>query len=297
MAPKTKEDILEETIETIEDTLDILEAKPSWIPSNPKTLIGIASLTGLAIGAALGYRIASKRLESKYQQLADAQVEDVKAHYAILRKDGEKGDLATLAAPYTSDEAEEAAEVRATSAAIAIQEGYTPYDKVRPVVEVPKSAVTQLVAPEAEAEVEERNVFESNMPDTYFIMEEELQHRIEYPEEPFVLTKDEFDANETDADQNTLTYYEGDDVLADEQDHPINEKDAVIGVKNLLRFGHGSGDPKVVYIRNTKLDIDFEVVQSDGKFAKEVLGFDDGERAELKHADRRPIRRFRPTDE
>jgi hypothetical protein len=145
---------------------------------------------------------------------------------------------------------------------------------------------------EEEPELIVRNVFESDNPDTYFDPEEEAERRATKPNEPFVITADEFNENETDYEQQCLTYYDGDDVLADQQDQPIPEIDKVIGYENLLRFGHGSGDPMLVFIRNNKLEVDFEVTHSDGKFAKEVLGFDD----ELKHEDKRP-KKFRPRHE
>jgi hypothetical protein len=79
--------------------------------------------------------------------------------------------------------------------------------------------------------------------------------------------------------------------LTDEVDTIVPDVDATVGVENMLRFGHGSGDPNVVYIRNPKLEADFEVTRSAGKYAKEVLGYDDGEH--LQHSRGREPRKFR----
>jgi hypothetical protein len=95
--------------------------------------------------------------------------------------------------------------------------------------------------------------------------------------------------NEPDHIQHTLTYFEGDDVLTDEEDQPINETDDTVGNANLLKFGHGSKDNNIVYVRNEKLDLDFEITRSKGSYIKEVLGF-------IQHDDRKRVRSFRRRD-
>jgi hypothetical protein len=40
----------------------------------------------------------------------------------------------------------------------------------------------------------------------------------------------------------------------------------------VLVFGHGSGDPNVVYIRNEKLQAEYEVLRDPGSYEIEVLG-------------------------
>jgi len=46
-----------------------------------------------------------------------------------------------------------------------------------------------------------------------------------------------------------------------------------VGERNLNLFGHGSNDASVVYVRNDKLELIFEVVRSPNSFAEEVHGF------------------------
>jgi hypothetical protein len=70
--------------------------------------------------------------------------------------------------------------------------------------------------------------------------------------------------------QTTLTFYSGDNILADEQDSPVYNYESVVGN---LRFGHGSNDSNVVYIRNEKLEAEYEVLLFDGSFEIEVLGY------------------------
>ena len=89
---------------------------------------------------------------------------------------------------------------------------------------------------------------------------------------PFILSAREFEEGELDYSQNTLMYYEGDDVLTDERDQPIHHLQKIVGAEN-LKFGEMSDDPNIVYIRNNELEVDFEVCRSKGTFTEEVLGF------------------------
>lgn len=119
---------------------------------------------------------------------------------------------------------------------------------------------------------------------------EELKHRSE--ERPYILHRDEFFSNENDYRQCSLTYYEGDNILCDEQDVPVYNPEKIVGE---LIFGHGSSDPSIVYIRNDRLEAEYEVILDHGYYQTEVLGHeieDAVERNELKHG----VQRFRMTD-
>lgn len=110
--------------------------------------------------------------------------------------------------------------------------------------------------------------------------------------EPYVLHRDEFFDNDTEYAQVTLTYYAGDDILADENGAPVYNRERVIGE---LRFGHGSDDPNVFYVRNARRRCEYEVVHDDGLYSVEVEGLDieDNQRAkDLKHSNGPP--KFRP---
>lgn len=108
------------------------------------------------------------------------------------------------------------------------------------------------------------------------------------PEKPYIITHDEF--YESENQMVTLTWYEGDEVLADEKDAHIPDIDRVVGEDNLLRIGYGSGDPNVLYVRNEKMEVDFEVVKNEGKYTEQVLGF-------IEHAEKIGPRKFRTYDD
>ena len=289
---ETAQDVMNETMDTIEETLDILEGKGvSWLSRRP-VQVSLAGAIGLAIGASVTYLVVAKKLELKYKRIADEEIKDVKGRYSILRKEGEYSDPATLAAKY-EDPAKEVVEQ------IVETEGYKSYDKVESNVEVPKNESVLTVTAEMKetnpaevvSEVKEevvRNIFDSDHPDTYWNTEEELAKRAEHPNLPFIITLDEFNENEDDFEQVTLTYYEGDEVLVDERDQVVSDELNTVGPDALIRFGHGSKDKNVVYVQNNRLTLQIEVLKSEGKYAEEVLGF--------RHEDRPALRKFRSYD-
>lgn len=86
---------------------------------------------------------------------------------------------------------------------------------------------------------------------------------------PYVIAKDVFMNSEVGYPNVTLTYY-SDEVLADETDTPVEDVEMTVGSKNLTRFGQQSDDPRVVYIRNDRLQVDYEVLLDDGSYAAAV---------------------------
>jgi hypothetical protein len=100
----------------------------------------------------------------------------------------------------------------------------------------------------------------------------------------YVIHIDEYMADENEWEsQSTLTWYEGDQILTDSHDVPIYDWISVVGE---LKFGHGSKDPNVCYIRNERLQTEYEVLRDPGSYEVEVLGGQVEERArrqDVKH--------------
>lgn len=109
---------------------------------------------------------------------------------------------------------------------------------------------------------------------------------------PYILHEDEYARNEKDYRQVDLTWYEGDHILADDQNVPIYNPPKVVGQ---LIWGRGSSDPDVLYIRNDANKAEYMVSRNPGSYMSEVQGLEAEERAEqddLKHSQRIP--KFRP---
>lgn len=100
--------------------------------------------------------------------------------------------------------------------------------------------------------------------------EEEGQHRTE--ERPYALSRAEFFDNEKNYSQITLTYYSGDNKMADESDELVHNYQKVVGP---LLFGHGSDDPRVFYVRNDKLKGEYEVLNHPGSYEVEIQGLEE----------------------
>lgn len=153
-----------------------------------------------------------------------------------------------------------------------------------------KEQALEIISTEDEGpQIVSRSVFAGNDSDWDF--DEELKNR--NPLEPYILHKDEFHEDEAGLTQTTLTYYEGDNILCDEADAPIYNYESVTGP---LRFGHGSGDKNVVYVRNEKLRAEYEILRESGLFSVEVEGLEVEGNTRVKHIQHSRNMRFRPDD-
>lgn len=148
-------------------------------------------------------------------------------------------------------------------------------------------------APETAAMIEDDrvtvNVFTND--DGDWDHEVELSQR--QSEVPYILHVDEFVENDFDFTQETVTYYAGDDIMVDSHDVPMYGHAGIMGD---LRFGHGSKDPSIVYIRNEALQMEWEVILHSGMYSVEILGqeADQEIEEEIRHSNRRPLK-FRET--
>jgi hypothetical protein len=149
---------------------------------------------------------------------------------------------------------------------------------------VVETTTVEVEAPDAETALEkaeevleepriEINVFTVDDGDWDYELEEQLRSE----EEPYVIHVEEFMENEKHYHQDTLTYYAGDDIMADSDDTPFYEYRTHMGE---LKFGHGSRDKNVVYIRNDRIEMEWEILLHQGKFAEEVLGLQLDQRTE-----------------
>lgn len=232
-----------------------------------KPMVTVATaVVSLASGVAIGLIVGQRRAEKKYADLAAKEIAEARLHYAQLHK---KDQFAT------PEKAAEAllVEVEATS------------------VVVPEEVVEtiQSYGGDPRPQLTEDNIFKRDPVPEQSLVETSGKFVSPVPRKPgpYVITDDEYNDSEVGFNQVTLTYYAGDDVLSDENDSPIFDVEQTVG-DALSRFGENSGDENTVFVRNTKIDLDFEVVRSPGKYSVEVAGLSDDS---LKHSE--PMRRGR----
>ena len=80
---------------------------------------------------------------------------------------------------------------------------------------------------------------------------------------PYVIDPEEY-GEDDDYETLTLTYY-SDDVLVDEDDEPVENREEVIGNESLKRFGEFEAD--AVFVRNERLKCDYEILRDNRKYS------------------------------
>lgn len=257
MASQKTVDAVVKAVDVVEETAETLERIPkvnlNGTTKKQQVFILLATATFAAVGGAvLGASVAAKRFKLKYEEIAEQEIEEARRYYSVLHKDGKLGD------PVTALEE------------LVQENGYA----------APPSSVTTSAAHPALAQVEkfgakpkpeEKNVFRDSLPaKDDWDYDEELTQRTET--EPYIIHHDEFFQGDKDYVQQTLTFYSNDDVLIDARDDIIEDSDATVGDLNLQKFGHGSKDNRIVYVRNDRLEVDFEIIKNEGSYSKDVLG-------------------------
>ena len=70
-----------------------------------------------------------------------------------------------------------------------------------------------------------------------------------------------------EADYETVSWsYYNDNVLADENDDIVEDIDRSVGIESLKHFGAIEDEPDMVYVRNDKLKLDFEILRVDENY-------------------------------
>ena len=251
---------------------------------NREVLIGcVCGGIGVVLGGAVGYLVTKKKLEAKYIALAEEEIREMREHFHEAKKIAQvpKPDLEELVTdlgykpPKVSDL------------------GYKP-PKVSD-IEIGELAVVDVVEVSdpiaTNQEEREINVFDDTPTEIAWEWAEELRNRSEA--RPYILHEDEFVQNEREYEQTTFTYYEGDDVLCDERDTIVDDREELVSSELLEKFGHGSGNKDTLFVRNPVRELDMEITRSSGTFAQEVHGLGDDE---LQHSSRMP-RRHRGYDD
>jgi hypothetical protein len=243
------------------------------------SLIG-AAMT-FAGGCLIGYAWTEGRLRTKYQEIAEEEIEAMRDHFrskAIAREEKPAVEEIIAEQGYVAPPIPQKEEVTGTS-----------LKKARDIAkENSEDLEQQELAEEAERRV---NVFELHGDTDVEESDEwdyEEETRMRRPDYPYVIHVDER-GELAEMDQLTWTYYEGDEVLCNASDEVVTDVDRSVGLSNLDKFGHGSGEQNVVIVRNVVLGIEIEIVRSPGRYDEEVLG--------LQHADESARRRKRSFDD
>lgn len=266
------------------------------------TSVGVA---GLSVGGVLGYILGQKRAKRNYLHLVEEaehleemrgnlreEIEHVYRMHTAPEMEVEKrhditkdGRVPYYTVPVEHD-TPEIKQVKIDS--LTLHPGPNPWGGTVEVRQADPELEALLDEEEAEIEEEKRkrhSAFERpfRVEDDEWNWEAELNQRSN--KAIYVVTRDEFFADDVGFRHSALTFYEGDRMLCDELGEPIYNWTSHVGTE--LPFGHGSDDENVVFIRNESLKWEYEVSRDPGRFDVEVKGHDIElayEEEDLKHA-------------
>ena len=122
---------------------------------------------------------------------------------------------------------------------------------------------------ESEEEVNEYKKIVSNYTNNE---NEEEKGVTDMPRGPYVIKPEEF--GNMDYDLVSLEYY-ADKVLVDEDDHPIQDVEYMVGEDSLEHFGEYEED--AVYVRNDLIKTDFEILLVESRYYEDDDDVDDDE--------------------
>lgn len=249
-------------------------------------VLGGVSLVSAALGSVGGYYYAREKLIQKYDAILEEEKEALKQHYLVFKKADEfespeeavrrliPEQLAKQVPDEVSDE---------TLQRVADGLKRQQYDKMykptgEPAVKVPD--VHKAVFEPEGVLVEPASIFDDvvvKMGDPDEVGDEVAGYALGFNDvkdtKPFVISKEDYFENDPENDQVQWIYWAGDQVLMDEARHPVLDVNQAVGVRNLGQFGNGSGDKRIVYVRNQARDMDYEILFHEGKYSEEVAGF------------------------
>jgi hypothetical protein len=208
---------------------------------------------GTAVGFFFGYRFNRAKIRAEVLKEAQQDMVEVRMYYhdKYEKDQPETEERIVPQKPSLDDVVEE----RMTRPPVPVREPMV--DKARE-VQYPKARET------------------AKEPDLGWDYGKEMQTRS--PNHPYVIHQEEFNNNQLELQHQTWTYYAGDDILADQDDEVVVRPELVVGEENLKKFGHGSDDSDVVFVRNERIGVEFEVCRSWKSYATEVQGIDPEER-------------------
>lgn len=252
------------------------------------TKILVGTVSGLIVGGFVGYYFTKRALSKEFDALLDTEVAKVKEYYK--QKTEEITDISEVALQEASDEYEEEQEIleegRQKHAKIVTDSFYNP-STLGTTTEEPVEPVTS----DADDLIEPTGFIIDRDPPKVFgpdyvpppLMEggpidyndPALRNMIQKrdPSEPYLITVDEFMDDNPEFDKQNVTYFEGDDSLCDERDMLIPDIDENVGRKNLENFGLYSRDSEIVYVRNERISVDFEIAYDPRTYVEAIAGF------------------------
>lgn len=210
---------------------------------------------GTGLGALVTYLLAKKQFEAELVK----EIQDVKTNYRSLRKEDYESftDYSSKNRPEViKDEALASLEVNA------ILEHAKLNEEMKTQVEQYQSE--SVFNRFEHKEPEDKHLIPADANETLF----ENLKATRTEDKPYLISIDEYHDEFNHWQKQSVTYFAGDNIIAYEDDTVMMDPDETIGTINLSRFGVMSQDEHIVYVRNHRLNIDYEIVLDDGKYSE-----------------------------
>lgn len=206
----------------------------------------LAATHTLAAGA--GFGIGYLVLKGHFEAIADEEIESVKEHYKAVYKDG----------PLTEEKSNMPQHI-----------GELSPEKLLELKERLESGNYISDSPTPPEHEQVLSIFDDDAPDELVVLNQLLATREH--DLPYVITFTEWQENESRFEQHTLTYWESDNTLADEDEQIVPDITGTVGGA-LSYFGVGSEDKDTVYVRVESSQVDLEIVRDPRSYAEVVHG-------------------------
>ncbi len=222
---------------------------------NRGALAGIVAGVSFVGGAVAGYFFAGYRLKDYYKDIAGQEIRQAREYYTAISKKG-------------AEDINKVAEEMVPPEELAAAKAMLQYRGKSPAKDDPRVELIGGTQPPMDVIIQ--NVFNKSAAGEDDATEDELRRRSE--EAPYIVSKREYFESTLEYEQETLTYYTMNNVLCEQDDTVIDDIDDVVGQENLQHFGHHSGDPNVLYIRNDYLEKDYEILLNHQDYTEVVAG-------------------------
>lgn len=189
------------------------------------------NFVAFALGAAVGSTVTWYCIKKRYEQLAQEEIDSVKAVFSQKMKENETPDSDESKVDLGGEKPNVAEYAKVLS-----KQGYTDYSKSNSDRE-----------DEAEEVVEPQKAPVS-------------------VNKPYVISPDQY-GDFDDYDQISLTYY-ADHMLADDNDQLVEDVEDTVGFESLNHFGEYDDD--CVCVRNDRLKVDYEILRSLRTYAEVI---------------------------
>lgn len=212
-------------------------------------------LAAFGIGSVLGSAVTYVLSKKNFQEELEREIQDVKDNYRILRKEDYESPTDYLE------------KTRPDSVK----------DDILAEVEVNQIVAYAKASDELKDAIVNYNAFSRDeVPDKELLPEDanELLYKnlleTRTDDIPFLISVSEFFDEMREYKKLSITYFEGDNIVCYEDDSVMLDPEQSFGLINLSRFGVMSDSEHIVYVRNPRISVDYEIVRDDGKYADMV---------------------------